>query len=142
MNTSLWVRILYAYITGIIGAVAIAVGTLLLILPGVYLFIRLYIAIPAVMLYGHGPIEALRVSWRLTRGKTLKVGAIILSVYMIAYGTGFVTSFVVLVGVTGDLVPAFDQIHGSLIFESMWSLVEGSLSAATSTVIYLATRRV
>jgi membrane-anchored glycerophosphoryl diester phosphodiesterase (GDPDase) len=67
-----------------------ALGPLLfiaLMLLGLYVYLRLFLAVPAVMIDGYGPDEALVVSWRLMRGAMLStgiaVGLVIVSVIVV-----------------------------------------------------------
>lgn len=52
----------------VLGAIPVAVGLLALLAPGVYAAVRLLLALPAVMLDGHGPVDALGKSWALMDG--------------------------------------------------------------------------
>ncbi|QLH83288.1 hypothetical protein [Halosimplex pelagicum] len=59
-----------AYVAAV---VAIGIGFLLLILPGLYLALRFTLFVPAVVLGGHGPLSALSYSYDLTEGHLLTV---------------------------------------------------------------------
>lgn len=52
----------------LLGAIPVAIGLLLLVAPGVYASVRLFLVTPAVMLDGHGPVDALATSWDLMDG--------------------------------------------------------------------------
>lgn len=73
----------------ILMTVAVAVGIVLLVLPGVYLMVALSMAMPAVVLASKGPIDAMIFSVHLMRGcwwRTLAiflVTAVIVSVFYI-----------------------------------------------------------
>ena len=58
---------LRVFLIGLISGLAIVVGTLLLIVPGVLLLIRWWIAVPAALDRDLSPTDALRESWALTR---------------------------------------------------------------------------
>lgn len=63
----------------ILYGVAVGAGMLLLIIPGIFLLVSLYLFWPAIVMEGKGPIEALKRSHRLVRGnwwRTLTVMSI------------------------------------------------------------------
>ena len=59
-------------------SLAVALGLVLLIVPGLYLAVALSMAFPALVLERQGPIEALGYSWRLVRGNWWPTNAILL----------------------------------------------------------------
>lgn len=73
VQNSLGVRLLLALVAGIVAGLAIIVGLLLFVLPGLYLLVRLRLVLPAVMLADCGPLEALSRSFDLTDGHGLTV---------------------------------------------------------------------
>lgn len=64
-------RTLVAVLATLVAIVPILLGLLALVVPGVYVALRLLLATPAVMLDGHGPFEALSTSWDLMDGHVL-----------------------------------------------------------------------
>jgi hypothetical protein len=67
-----------SYLSVLVGGMALAVpgtigwvGFFVFALPGLYLYFRLFLSTPAVMIDGYGPAEALTVSWRLMNGSVL-----------------------------------------------------------------------
>lgn len=70
-NPYLWVlkRFVPWLLTILLGAPVIIAGYLALILPGIYLAIRLFWADEFALVHGSGPIRSLRDSWELTRDK-------------------------------------------------------------------------
>lgn len=59
-----------AYLLGtLIGSIGAGLGLVALILPGLYILARLYVAAPVAMLEGLGPIPMLKRSWALTEGQ-------------------------------------------------------------------------
>ena len=52
----------------LIYALIVALGTLALIVPGIYLAVRLYYFIDAIMIDEKGTIESLRISWKIAKG--------------------------------------------------------------------------
>lgn len=57
-----------ALVSGVAATLAIIIGFIALILPGIYIAIRLQFIVFAV-LDGFGPMEALRKSWKMTAGR-------------------------------------------------------------------------
>ncbi len=58
---------------GLIQGMAIVFGLILLVIPGLWIFARLSVALPAFVAGPHEPLEALRQSWRLTEGHALRI---------------------------------------------------------------------
>lgn len=54
--------------TAILVNIAVIIGLIFLIIPGIYVGIRLFFALTLVVDKGLGPIEAIKESWRLTEG--------------------------------------------------------------------------
>lgn len=54
--------------TAILVNIAVIVGLILLVIPGIYVGIRLFFALTLVVDKGLGPIAALQESWRMTEG--------------------------------------------------------------------------
>jgi hypothetical protein len=71
-------RIMPAIAANLIQAIAFVGGLLLLILPGFYLLARLILVIPILVCETRDPLEAVRRSWELTRGRGLKVTGFLL----------------------------------------------------------------
>lgn len=83
----------------LIATVFVGVGLLLLVLPGLYLAVRLAFAAPAVAVEGRGPIEGLRTGWAASKGRGLEVG-------MLLGFTAIAASLAVLVPFLGGVVVA------------------------------------
>lgn len=62
---------------------------LLLIIPGLYVYARLFVATTAVMADGYGPFEALSASWELTD----VAGFTIVGVVLLVFGGAFVVVY-------------------------------------------------
>jgi Membrane domain of glycerophosphoryl diester phosphodiesterase len=69
--------------------IGVGVGLFLLVVPGLILFTRWSLAVPAVMLEGRSPRNAMRRSAELVRGHGWQVFAIFLTVSAGAFGTSF-----------------------------------------------------
>jgi hypothetical protein len=86
-------RRLPAVILGcVINGLAITIGLILLIIPGVYFFGKMPLWMAAVFVDDVGAMEGLRRSWRLTRGRwwrgatIITVAAIMIYVFALAFG--------------------------------------------------------
>lgn len=67
-QVSFGVRLVIVFIAGLIAGVIVLIGAVFLIIPGIYLAVRLRLVTAAVMLEDCGPIEALSRSFELTDG--------------------------------------------------------------------------
>lgn len=78
---------------------AIFAGCILLIIPGIYVACRLAVAVPAAVLEGLGPSEALSRSFALTEDKAIRPFAIYCLYWLIAFGVVslFQAPFIILI---------------------------------------------
>lgn len=74
----------------LLGSILIAAGTVLFVLPGLYLATRFALGGPAIIIDGHGPLSGLRESWLRTKGQLLEVGSIALGGAISVSVVGFV----------------------------------------------------
>ena len=58
---------------------AVGVGLLLLVVPGLYLAVRLSLTFPAIVIDDLGPVEGLRAAWNRSADRLLEVGGVVLS---------------------------------------------------------------
>jgi hypothetical protein len=72
-----------------LSGLGILVGLLLLIIPGIILFVRWSIAIPIVLSKGDGVIAALRESWYRTEGHFWPILGLLLVVYVPLFAFAF-----------------------------------------------------
>ena len=133
-SNSLGVRVLLTLLAAFVAGLAIVVGLLLLVLPGLYLFTRLYLVVPAVMLGDDGPLEALGSSWNRTEGDVLTVAGVALAVFAVSS----VVQFVLLFALTGSVFPTFELVRTTefKIVQAGGILVSGPLGAAAMAVLY------
>ena len=133
-SNSLGVRVLLTLLAAFVAGLAILVGLLLLVLPGLYLFARLYLVVPAVMLGDDGPLEALGSSWDRTSGHVFTVAGV--AVAILAVSLAVFT--VVLVGTAGGVDPAIERMLNDevMIPQVARTLVGGPLGAAAMAVLY------
>jgi len=88
-----------AVLGGLLYGLAIGIGFILLVVPGVYFIVKLQLWLPAMFVDDAGAVEGLGISWRLTRGRwwrgtaILTVALIILYVFALALGliSGIIT---------------------------------------------------
>jgi hypothetical protein len=84
-DTSMILRLIMAGITIIIYGVVVLLGLIALVLPGLYVMFRLYLAVPAVMIDGDGPFEGFSKSWQLMDGSILKTGCAIGVIFIFTF---------------------------------------------------------
>ncbi|WP_255167909.1 glycerophosphoryl diester phosphodiesterase membrane domain-containing protein [Natrononativus amylolyticus] len=80
------VGIFFAY------GIAVFVGLLLLIIPGIYLSLRLVLAFPACVLDDKRAIESLKTSWRVAHGNLLKLLGISILMFVVSLSAIVVTA--------------------------------------------------
>lgn len=83
-------RLLPALAASLLQGMAVFAGLLLFILPGIWLFSRLCLATPLVATSHPDPIEALKRSWQLTDGQSLRIigmlAVLVLGLLMVTIG--------------------------------------------------------
>jgi hypothetical protein len=75
---------------GVLFGIAVTIGFVLLIVPGLILITFWSVGAPAIVVEGIGPIEAFGRSWRLVRGNAWSVFGTLLVVLLIVIGIGIV----------------------------------------------------
>ncbi len=65
-----------AFLQSIVGTFGILVGVVLFVLPGIFLFVRWFISLPALISRNTRAIDALHESWRMTKGNELPILAV------------------------------------------------------------------
>jgi hypothetical protein len=75
---------------GVLYAIGVTIGFLLLIVPGLILITFWSVGAPAIVVEGIGPIDAFGRSWRLVRGNAWPVFGALLIVLLIVIGVGVV----------------------------------------------------
>ena len=89
-----------AFVVGVVVGVAVFVGSLFLLLPGLFLAVALSFAHVVVAVEDAGVVESLRRSWSLTSGNRLRLFALGLIVFVAAGVVGAVF------GLVGGFLPA------------------------------------
>lgn len=89
-------RLLPVLVASVIIWLAVVIGMVFLIFPGIYLALRFFAATPAIVLEGHGPGSALSRSAALSKGRKWHLFVticIVFVIYMlIAFGVSFITT--------------------------------------------------
>ena len=111
----------FLIIAGIIQGVAIAIGFVLLIIPGLFILVSLYFTQVFIAVEGEGPIEALSSSWALSKGDRFSIFGLVLVLIVVG----------ALAGVVGELVGFVNPTVGSLVS----LVVSGFLSIFTSAAL-------
>ena len=110
----------------ILGGLAVLGMTLLLIVPGIWLFVMYAVAVPALLLERVGPVEGLKRSFRLVKGR-----------WWATFGVLLVST--ILAGIVGALVQSVITIVPSLVADgntpalAFASAVGGTVGAMITT---------
>ena len=114
------------FATGVLTWLISALGLVLLVLPGVYLYHRLVLSYPACVIDGKGPLASLKAGWRASRGNAAKIFGINLGYLGLVGASNFaagvfgrysLASGFVSAGVTAGVVPLFGLAFGHLYLE-------------------------
>jgi len=84
-----WKRAGALLVVSLLTGVGVGLGLFLLVVPGLFLFTRWSLAVPAVMLEGRSPREAMRRSAELVKGHGRQVFAVFLTATAVAFGASF-----------------------------------------------------
>jgi len=116
-----WV-VLNALVAGFVVNVLIGIGTILLVIPGIYLAVALYFVQFEVIVEERNAIDALRTGWALTKGERLGVFLLLLVIFAIGLASavpsivlGFVGAPQVATVLTSVVVGAVAGIVGVAI---------------------------
>ena len=110
----------------ILGGLAVLGMTLLLVIPGIWLFVMYAVAVPALLLERIGPVQGLKRSYRLVKGRWWPTFGALLVSYVLA-------------GIVGALVQGVITIIPSLLADgntaalAFGSAVGGTLGAVITT---------
>lgn len=92
------------FILSILVALATTIGLLFLIIPGIYFAIKLYLA-PSIMVAEKqtNPIDAMKASWNLTKGNSLRIFFFLLIIVIVISVISLLVSAVATLAVAGAL---------------------------------------
>jgi len=93
-----------AVLGGLLYGLAVGIGLILLVVPGVYFFGKLQLWLPAMFVDDAGAVEGLGISWRLTRGRWWR-GTVILTVALV-----IVYVFALALGLLSGLITALTHL--------------------------------
>lgn len=111
---------------GILAGLGIALGFILLIVPGLFLLTIWAVIAPSIVIERRGVFAAFRRSYELVRGNMWQVFGVIVIFFLILLVVGFI--FGVLGAVAGTV--------GRLIFEFIGSVLTAPLVALAASVLY------
>jgi Membrane domain of glycerophosphoryl diester phosphodiesterase len=114
-------------VAGILLGLAIAIGFLLLIVPGLYLLTIWIAVIPAIVLEHRGIGEAFGRSRELVRGNGWNVFGVIVLTFLILIGVGIAI---------GLVLSPLDEWLASLIQQLVWNTIVTPFVVAVWTLVY------
>lgn len=128
-----WVAV-NLFVGSIIFAILWTVGLVLLILPGIFVFVTLIYFVAVVSVEDRSFIDGMSRSWRLTKGHRIGVFLLFLAYFVIAFGVsiafGMVNSFIYLLSpIAGQLVELFSQSLLMVFFAAILAISYRALSA-------------
>jgi hypothetical protein len=122
-----WV-VLNALVAGFVVNVLIGLGTILLVIPGIYLAVALYFVQFEVIIEEKNAIEALRTGWELTKGERLGVFLLLLVIFALGLASAVPSVALGFVGAPTPVVVAVSVLVGA---------VAGLLSVAIGARAYV-----
>jgi len=114
------------FLNGILYGLAVGIGLVLLIVPGLILLTIWAVTAPAIVSEGRGPIEAFGRSRELVRGNGWSVFAVIVVTFLIT---------IVISGVIAAIGAALGDA-GSVIFRFLGSVIAAPIGALVSAVLF------
>jgi phage shock protein PspC (stress-responsive transcriptional regulator) len=126
-----WPRVPAIAVTGILAGLAIVIGLVLLIVPGLYLLTIWSLIVPAIVLENKGIGEAFGRSRELVRGYAWTVFGVVVGVFVLLVLAGIVLSLV--------LSPLDDSI-ARYLSDVVSNTLLAPFVAATLTVMYFELR--
>jgi hypothetical protein len=110
----------------ILGGLAVALATLALVVPGIWLFVSYAVAVPALLLERIGPVTALRRSFRLVKGRWWATFGVLLVGYLLASIVGAIVQSAI------TLVPSI-LADGNTAALALGAAVGGTVGAVITT---------
>ncbi|MEM1132227.1 MAG: hypothetical protein AAGH53_04765 [Pseudomonadota bacterium] len=131
--TAAFGMIITYFITSLLMGLAIGIGFLLLIIPGIYVAIKFVCAGPVIVAEKvRNPITALQRSWELTKGNSLRIFAFVLILFVVLFVisliVGLITGIFMFAGDVGTAIGQLVQV----LFQG----VATAFSLAVSAAIY------
>ncbi len=140
-RNSFGVRFVYSLVTSLIVVIAVSIGMLFFVFPGVFLALRLQLAFPSIWIGDRGPIEAISDSWESTSGHLLTIAGV--SVLFFVVGVVLMVPVLLLgsSGVAGESAAQGVSLLATpitLVGFVFVTVVVGSVSVAAQTIMYRA----
>jgi hypothetical protein len=119
------------------GGVLVALATVALIVPGIWLFVMYSVAVPALLLERIGPLKALRRSFRLVRGRWWPTaGALLVGYLLISILGALVTAVIMVVPAVVAENNTLAGAVGAVVGGTVGSVLTTPYSAAVVTLLY------
>ena len=117
-------------VVGIIVLSFLAAGAaaLLFIIPGIYLWCRLAVSVPAAVVEGESPVAAMQRSMDLTRGSAMQLFLLLLLVGLIGYAVGMLLQIPVFAWAFTAGLSGGHSVHSVPFALNAYSLLAGFLS--------------
>ena len=128
-------RIVPIVVVTVVAGVAIGIGFVVIVVPGIFLAVSFAVAIPALMIERVGPIESLKRSWRLVSGERWRLfgaGLSMIIIGVIVFGIIGAIAFFVLSGLAG-----MDAGDTTYYLQQIITLLSIPLTAAVGAVLYV-----
>jgi membrane-anchored glycerophosphoryl diester phosphodiesterase (GDPDase) len=120
------IPILVAYLADS-GSATYGILAIILVWPVFWVVCRLAVAVPVAVMEGSGPLQSLRRSWHLTRGRAFMLAAVFLVLGFLSGLAGYAL---------GKIGIELFGAYGKLGAETLIGAILGALSAVSSAVIY------
>ncbi len=116
----------------VLSALAVLLGLVLLIVPGIIVMTLLWVAIPAVVVERPGVIKAMERSAELTKGNRWRVFGIIVILALINAGTNMIVNVPFVVGGA----PTASMLAWNAGLSGILAALQTALAAVMATVVY------
>ena len=127
-----WAEIGTVFAVGLLNGLAVLAGMIALIIPGIYIFCRLVISVPAALIEQRGPQDSLSRSWSLTKDNAGRSFVLVLLFFILSMAAGL------LIGVPlGIAVLTFRNNPGALQTWTALSQVGNAVLGIVITPILL-----
>ncbi len=130
-------RTISVMFASLVVGVCVGLGAMALILPGLYLLLRLFLTVTATCVDGLGPLSAFGRSWALTRGRLRGSAAFLGALFVIGLLTGaaLIAASLVLRMIGGVAGPAGGALAGLVV--NLFQFMVSAWGAACMTKFYL-----
>lgn len=106
-------------------------GTAMCIVPGILATLIFYVAIPVVVVEGHGPVQAIQRSDKLTQGSRVQLFGLYLIMAVTGWaGAGIIGRFINAVAFGGG------ELIASMLFKSLFTIGLTTFQAILAVVVY------